>query len=333
MRDATDNQVTVGVVVLNWQEYSATRACLDSLLELDDTGRATQLQIVVCDNNSQDNSAELLKEWISECNNSSIEFLATGTNGGYAYGNKRGIAHLLKCCDPDYIWILNNDVEVSPSSLRHLLDAANDSPEVVVWGSTIVDHADRSTIECGGGYRYFPATGRVKGNYSGIPLRVLQKRVDYQYDFDYVSGAAMFCQASVFEKFGLLNEDYFLYFEEYDLVKRIGGQEKIYWCPKSVVYHICGLSISGSSQHLRSSLQQYYENLNTFKFTHRFYKGYLLNILLLRLLIKPILFTVRREWHLYGPFFCAVRDFFCWLYKGAPESIPAIIPEKIIGKR
>lgn len=333
MRNTTDSQTTVGVVILNWQEFLATKACLDSLLGLEDTTKSIELKIIFCDNNSQDNSAQLLREWISEYGNGSIEFVATGANDSYAYGNNRGIEYLLKHYSPDYIWILNNDVEVSPLSLQHLLDAANASPEIMIWGSTIVDHADRSTIECGGGYRYFPATGRIKGNYSGTPLKVLQKRAEYQDDFDYVSGSAMFCQTSVFENFNLLSEDYFLYFEEYDLIKRIGGKEKIAWCAESVVYHIRGLSTSGSSQQQRSSLQQYYETLNTLKFTHRFYKGYLLNVLLLRLIIKPISFTVRKEWRLYNPFLSALRDFFSWLRKGAPNSMSTKTPGKFIGKR
>lgn len=139
----------------------------------------------------------------------------------------------------------------------------------------------------------------------------------------------MFCQTSIFEKYGLLNEDYFLYFEEYDLVKRIGGNKKIGWCTKSVIYHIGGLSILGSPRQQRSVLQQYYESLNTLKFTYRFYKCYLLQILVLRLIIKPILFVARNEWYLFSPFFRSHRDFFRWLCKGAPNSIPSTIPLNI----
>ncbi len=313
---APSQKVTVGAVVLNWENFSATVACINSLLNLENLEDCVQLQIIVCDNQSKDDSANKLKTWIKDLNSSSVEFLATGANGGYAYGNNRGIEFLESNYSPKYIWILNNDVEVDSKSLKYLLDSAEQCPEVLIWGSTLVDHDNRNMIQCGGGYTYHPATSRITGNHSGVAIDdiITEKRKDFTHhtDFDYISGAAMFCQAIAFQKYGLLTEDYFLYYEEHDFIKRIGGQRHIAWCAQSVVYHVGGLSTADSSHEQRSSLQQYYENLSTLKFTYRFYKSCLFRVLLLRLAIKPLLFAFRKEWHLFSPFFRALRDFHIW---------------------
>jgi GT2 family glycosyltransferase len=118
----------------------------------------------------------------------------------------------------------------------------------------------------------------------------------------------MFCRAEALEGAGGLAEDYFLYFEEQDLVRRLPSPCTIAWCRESLVYHR-GASSTGGGSPGRSALQQYYENYSTLKFTWRYYPLFLPAVLSLRVLLKPWLFLWRREFHLYRPFAAALLDF------------------------
>ncbi len=320
MSIAANKPIKVGVVILNWQEYEATANCLSSLLAIEEYSRDVQLEIVICDNNSQDNSVERLENLIAGVQSRSITLIETKRNGGYAYGNNVGISYLLDHDSCHFIWLLNNDVEVCSKSLNALLESSFKDSRVLIWGSTLVDIYDRTTIECGGGYRYKAATGQVKGNYAGCKLQDLKNIEVKQHDFDYICGAAMFCRTEVFQQFGLLNDDYFLFFEEYDFIKKIGDPSKAAWCENSIVYHARGLSISKTNNSQRSELQQYCETLNTLKFTHKYYKRYLPSIFLLRVFIKPILLILRQEWHFLRPLALGLCAYFYWAI-GKPTNL------------
>lgn len=298
-------------------------------MQLAGRGDLFKLDVVICDNASQDESATSLQYWVEQQADESLHFLATGHNGGYAFGNNRGIEYLLAKASPDYLWILNNDTQVESHSLSYLLAAANTYPEVLIWGSTLVDYHKRGVIECGGGYHYCPVSGRVRGHLVGEAVDSLglrdtlddkPYRANKEAEFDYVSGASLFCQASVFKRYGLLSEDYFLYYEEYDFIKRMGSEAVLAWCPKSIVYHVGGLSTGAGELSRRSVTQQYYDVLNTLKFTYRYYKPYLLSVLLIRMLTQPALFLLRREWDLVAAFFRAIKGFVIWLCGGAKPS-------------
>lgn len=309
--------IHVGVVVLNWQQFEATKACVQSVLQLAGRGKSFILEVVICDNASRDGSPALLQSWINEQADDCLHFLDTGRNGGYAFGNNRGIEYLLQIACPDYIWILNNDTQLESHSLRHLLASSESHPEVMIWGSTLVNSQERDFIECAGGYHYCPMTGRVRGHLAGAAIESLgidDKTNDLMKaaKFDYVSGASMFCKSKVFNSYGLMSEDYFLYYEEYDLVKRMGDKAAHAWCPNSIVYHVGGLSTGEGRSGHRSPTQQYYDVFNTFKFTCRYYKPFFISVLLVRILTQPIALLLRGELRLVGAFFRALADFFIW---------------------
>jgi len=129
-----------------------------------------------------------------------------------------------------------------------------------------------------------------------------------------ISGAAMLVKTEAFQRVGLLTEDYFLYFEELDFIHRLGGRERMGWEPGSVVFHKGGASTGGVGQQ-RSVVSEYYQNLSALKFTTRFYRHYLPVVLLSRLLLKPLLFAWRAEWHLFKPFSQAIGHYSLWLLR------------------
>lgn len=118
----------VAVIVLNYADYNTTEKCVTSLLKLD-----VNLQIVVVDNKSPNDSYRILKEKFKKTNVIVVESLK---NGGYSYGNNFGIKEALKYNDSlEYIAIMNPDVVIEDSSIfKEMIDdfAKYDQYEAII---------------------------------------------------------------------------------------------------------------------------------------------------------------------------------------------------------
>lgn len=299
--------ITVGVVVVTWEDTCLIAECLASLLALTlaDEQFELELRIAVVDDASSPEVRSALEALVVRLADSRIALALADTPSGYGACANRGVS-ALGASNSDYIWLLNNDITVEREALLALVHASSQRPEVAIWGSTVIDASSPSRLECAGGCRYNPLTTRNRPSHGEAPLS--QLRTLPPEPLDYICGAAMFCRTDALEGAGGFAEDYFLYFEEQDLVRRLPLRPAIAWCRDSLVYHR-GASSTGDGSAGRSALQQYYENYSTLKFTRRYYPLLLPPVLLLRLLLKPCLFLRRREFHLYRPFAAALLDF------------------------
>ncbi|MFQ7303189.1 MAG: glycosyltransferase family 2 protein, partial [Beduini sp.] len=96
----------IGIILLNYNAYEDTKECIESLKAM----TYPNYEIFVVDNDSQDDSADRLKQ-IKD-----IHFIESGRNGGFGYGNNIGIKAAIKLgCQK--ILLLNNDTTVEPDFL------------------------------------------------------------------------------------------------------------------------------------------------------------------------------------------------------------------------
>lgn len=314
------------VITLNWNNAKDTIRCLRSLLAADSVPDT----IVACDNGSEAASVEQIWAWAKE-NFPEADRLRLGRkeaeayegrklprfvlalndeNLGFSAGNNTGIRLAAASKAFDFIWLLNNDAFVLSDSYQELLACTRERHGTGIFGSTIV-RAGRDTVECAGGYRYSPTTTVIRPAHGGKPLNTVL--YEQESPLDYISGACMFIRAEVFGEVGLLNEDYFLYYEELDFCRRAqkAGFD-IAWCRDSVVKHIgCG-SLGGRESMDRDKLAManYHENLSTLKFTRRFYPELLGPAAIFRFFGKAAAILLRRDFHLYQPLLRAFKDFF-----------------------
>ncbi|MDB5525903.1 MAG: glycosyltransferase family 2 protein [Rhizobium sp.] len=294
----------VAIVLLNWNGWRDTNACLESLLDLQND----HIGIFVCDNASSDDSVAQIRSWaetglaaanarrlahgrqgfdfldlsalpsdgqapsrLPEGGLDTITLIQTGRNGGFAAGNNVGIRHAL-AGDFDYFWLLNNDTEVEPDALTWLIRRMEEDPQVGMCGSTLIYHGQRDLIQNWGGASFIALKGR------GIQLGERKKPSDpidrsaVEAQLGYISGASMFVSRAFLEQVGLMQEDYFLYWEELDWATRARGLFKLGYAPKSVVYHKVGASIGTNDFGDRSPLSDYYMARGRVKFCSRFSK-------------------------------------------------------------
>jgi len=323
---ASRNSLKTAVIVLNWQGWQDTLVCLTSLKKLS----VLPASIIVCDNHSQDDSYAHIINWarqhyvpehiaiveqpISTKDSNVFPFvlIQTGKNLGFAGGNNVGIRYALNCKTFDYIWLLNNDTEVHENALSALLDCASHSKNVGLLGSTIVDFFDREIVQCAGGCRYFPILTIFKPVLAGQPIKNVLARNE-NVKLDYIDGASLFFRSTVLEKVGLLNEEYFLFYEELDYAQRLKKQDyQMAWCQKSLVYHKGSASVGSVREGNRQKLKQanYYENLNTLKYTANFYPHLLPIVIISRFCLKALALISRGDFFLLSPLFKAYYEFF-----------------------
>lgn len=233
-------------VILNWRGADDTIACLESLRTLG----AKDLNIVVCDNDSQDDSWIKLESYVNSNEVLNIKLIQTGYNLGYAGGNNIGIKVALSDEKTQFIWLLNNDTKVDARALDKLKEYMVQNPEVGLCGSTLLYMDEPGRIQAVGGFynSWIGTSKHALGNqiYCAVKCRNVNSN-----DFDYIVGASMFVRREVFERVGFLAEDYFLYYEEIDFVTRMKRQMsecKIGYAPESLVYHKEGASTGANGR-------------------------------------------------------------------------------------
>lgn len=224
--------MTVAVVVLNFNGAVDTIQCIRSLLESD----YRDFRIVVVDNASTDDSVERLSTWIESHRDGDpgCELVVAERNGGYAAGNNIGIRHAYEL-EPTYLWILNNDTAVDPNALGLLVRAAEARPDAGALGCSVLDFDPPHAVQFIGGGRFLPLSTRQ--TYVGRG-RAFAEVTGEPGPIDYVGGASMFCRSGAMQAVGGFSEDYFLFFEELDLARRLSLiGKRIAVEPEAIVYH------------------------------------------------------------------------------------------------
>ena len=259
------------IIVLNWNGWQDTIECLESLLKLE----FSHYRVIVCDNDSQDNSEKHIEQWLGclpPAQSERFSLLQTGENRGYGPGNNVGIAKALQDPQMEAVWILNNDVVVDPHSLSELYRYHVTHPGRGLIGSKLRFYFAPEKIQAVGGKfnRWFATSSHLgefeidRGQYDGD---------DISSQMDYPVGAALFVTRAYLESVGLLAEEYFLYFEEIDWATR-GARAgwQLGYCWQSIVFHKEGGSTGAHADpgH-KSYLSDYHSVLNRVRFTRKFY--------------------------------------------------------------
>jgi hypothetical protein len=191
----------VSVIVLNWNGYDDTAACLCSLRQI----RYENLEVVVVDNGSTDDSASRLRGEFAE-----VKFIETGKNLGFAGGCNVGIRHAF-AEGADFVWLLNNDTTVDSGALQAMADKANSDSRIGAVGSAIYSMDEPELMQSWGGGRVNFWLGRSGHFLEPVP--------DSKIDF--ITGASMLMRRQAVDDIGLLDEEFFMYWEDTDYCFRL----------------------------------------------------------------------------------------------------------------
>lgn len=236
----------VSVVILNWNTAGYLERWLPVLLDScgPDTG------VVVADNASTDGSLELLRRRFPEVG--TIKF---SRNFGFTGGYDRALEKLLdpsKNPDvPEYVVLLNSDVEVSRGWLEPLVRYMDTHPDCGVCGPKLHKLRDGEPE-----FEYAGAAGGLLDRF-GYPFcrgRVLSRtesdrgQYDKPEDVLWVSGACLMTRSSLWKTLGGLDDRFFAHMEEIDYCWRaqlLGWRVTV--VPESSVRHLGGGTLPGTS--------------------------------------------------------------------------------------
>ena len=257
----------VSVIILNYNNSQDTIKCLESIYK---NIKYKRIQVIVIDNGSKTEDVLILKKWFNSQDIESIFchkghysynnepfkreliFIENQENLGFAGGNNIGIKYALNC-GADYVWLLNNDTIIDKDALIELIKLAEIDKKIGMVSSKLYCYHDPKKVQYNGEKVVYEGMEDVKGE--------LPKPTNF------ATGCSLLMRRKFIENVGLLDEDYFLYFEDNDISTRaLKAGWKVYYNPYSKIYHKGGASVGGW---LKTPLSVYYATRNLLLYCYK----------------------------------------------------------------
>lgn len=216
MQSKATKMPKVFILVLNYNGRQTVLNCLKSIYAQD----YPNFEVVLIDNNSTDESFELAKQ-----NFSNAHFIKNNFNLGFAAGNNVGIRFALEKF-ADYVFLLNNDAYLEKNTLSLLIQKAAKNPTALV--SPLIEKNDG-------------ATWFAEGKINWLTMKTMHIRKNTKnkcHSSEYLTGCALLVGKKVFQKIGLMDENFFLYYEDADFslrAKKAGFSLLVY--PEAKIIH------------------------------------------------------------------------------------------------
>lgn len=285
----------LGIVLVNWKGWADTIECLESIFKSDDDVRVAVVDNGSGDGSIEhivewargDRPAAVASPAMARFSTPAAskpidaEVVAAGTdagadagaatsaarltvidggaNIGFAAGNNLGLRHFARDPSIDYFWLLNNDTVIDANAIAALVSRMDATHNVGMCGTVIRYYHRPDQIQSLNGGRFSVLTGTSRhigrdqpSTFPFDPARVARET-------HYVLGASLAVSRRFLEVVGLMEESYFLYFEEIDWAFRSNGRFATAFAHGAIVYHKEGGSIGSSgAKGQRSTTSEYY---------------------------------------------------------------------------
>lgn len=214
-------------IILNWNGWRDTIRCLDALKRC----TYSQLTCIVVDNGSSDGSVAQIRAAHPQAN-----ILQSDHNLGFAGGNNIGIRYAIDR-GADYVWLLNNDTEPAPDALSALITKAGSDPTIGAVASICYYSEAPSTVQAWAGARVNLWIGYGRLTTAPHPDEW----------FHTLNGTSMLISRKALDDVGLLDEGFFLYWEDTEFCLRLRKRGwRIASAPGSRVLHKVNASTGGN---------------------------------------------------------------------------------------
>lgn len=263
----------VFIIIVNWNNSKITLDAINSIIKFTND----EYHIVLVDNGSSDNSLTDFLKLPPQ-----VTLIISEENLGFGTGCNLGIRHALNS-NAKYILLLNNDAKLKCDVINYFIKKYQSNKNIGAIAGIIQDNSNEN--EAHSGYYLNPIT---LTSHPVIDASVLNHK-----KYSWITAAMVFIPSEVFSNVGLFDEDFFMYWEDFDLfyrIKQAGYQLEV--SKDAVVEHSPGTS-SNSNKILRYKWHLL-SGITWLKKHHPFYR-YSIFILLLRSFLKSILtFNIAR---------------------------------------
>ncbi|MFC1649241.1 glycosyltransferase family 2 protein [Patescibacteria group bacterium] len=257
----------LSIIIVNYNTLEITRDCIESVLK---TTSRIDLEIILVDNGSTDGSKVYFTELAKKIEK--VKYIYNTSNLGFSRANNIGLKNSIG----DFTLLLNSDTLVKKGSIKKLLDFAKSRDEVGVVGARLLNEDGSTQKSC----FYFPTLKRAIGQYWQNKHKELDKFAPSSNKpivVDAVVGAAMLITPESRKSVGLLDERYFMFFEDVDYCRRVSKKGlKTFYIPKSEIIHLHGKS----GENLAKSSSQWKRLIPSSKIYHGIIKHHVFNFIL-----------------------------------------------------
>jgi GT2 family glycosyltransferase len=230
----------LAIILLNYRRADLALDCLATLEP--ELRERSDWRVVVVDNDSRDGSAERIAAAIAANGWSAwAQLVASPVNGGFSAGNNLGI----QAARADHYLLLNSDTLVRPGALGTLLASIRRQPRVGLMGPRLEFSDGTAQESC---FRFHtPASELMAAAATGPISRLLRRYAiaqpasDAPTDTPWISFACVLIRAQALREIGLLDDGYFMYFEDMDYCRRAQVKGwRIAYEPAARVVHLRG---------------------------------------------------------------------------------------------
>ncbi|MBT4958335.1 MAG: glycosyltransferase family 2 protein [Flavobacteriaceae bacterium] len=208
----------IAIIIVNWKQYELTINCLLSLKKLE----YKNWKVILVDNESNFEKINKIKSDFNK-----VEVIESKANLGFASANNLGIKYAIKN-KFEYVMLLNNDTEVNKKFLSPLLNSFQNDNSLGAVQPLIMNYNNRAKVWNAGGYL---------NNFFGFPY-TNKKLNNKNRQIDWITGCCILLKTKVIKKAGLIDEDFFAYYEDVDWslrIKKLGY--KLGVVESSVIFH------------------------------------------------------------------------------------------------
>jgi GT2 family glycosyltransferase len=228
----------LSIVILCWNDRKVIADCLRSIYA---TTRSIEFEVIVCDNGSTDGSVELIRSSYPQ-----VHVIENGRNLRFAKGNNIGI----RASRGEYVLILNPDTIIGDDTLDRMAALADEHPEAAAFGCRVLN-ADGTYQVSARPFASFTGEwiaalylrwlGRVSTRLTADSYPGWDGTTERQVDW--VSGCFIFARSAVVKALGGFDEQFFYYYEDMDLCRRIRqAGYPILYVPDASITHLGGQS-------------------------------------------------------------------------------------------
>ncbi len=245
-----ENTPLVSIVTLNWNQTKVTCEFLESCRKL----TYTNFEILVCDMGSDEDPTD----YINAQGYPNTHVLRSPENLGFTGGNNWG----MRQAKGDFVFIVNNDTEVTPNLLTVLTEPFFKDSSIGVTCPKIRYYHHPDVIQYAGFNPINMYTGRTTSVGSMEVDKGQHETPGYTHG---AHGCAMMVKKEVIDKVGMFPEKFFIYYEEWDWSSRIlKAGYKIFYQPKGLIFHKESISMGK-----QSALKVYYHTRNRILYMRR----------------------------------------------------------------
>ncbi|TKJ39022.1 hypothetical protein CEE37_11395 [candidate division LCP-89 bacterium B3_LCP] len=259
----------VSIITVNYNSSESCQSLAASMFEIEDLLPCEWIVV----NNSPSDDLSFLSETVN--NRVSLQVIESESNIGFGAGCNRGAA----VSNGEVLLFINPDCEFTAGSPAKIIDRITNHQGVGIVGPRIVDGDGKPEFSWGefpGILAEYRMTSMKQNVASGrLNEDFINNRHNQPKEVDWVTGGCFFIKRSLFQKMGGFDEEFFLYYEDIDLCKRVSNAGySVLFDPSFGIMHLRGLSGRGLSKEIGSYYRQ------SQRLYYKKHKGIFCNLLL-----------------------------------------------------